>query len=544
MFASQPMNRGSSSEIRQKLQLPKKLAIESKVQSTDSHVYKLELPADIQPVLSDFKKRLKSHSRFIPRTFNFRVGQAHSLAEMEQQFKALEEMLSLIEDIAKEDKTSKDAFFKKGEKDKLHLAIEQYKLCILEATLADIKKRYHLGKTENEEKAKESQSLIKAVYYGVAVGSGLVAVADGIIAANTIFAGVAATIMFPMVVLTAWINLRLYRAVELSSLKEEFGLDDGESIDKLMQTKQKQVDVTAKINSCILSNDVAMMKEGRFLGFAKLAKAAHASVKNQNEKSHEYQETPPKFIGRWALAGCGAAIMGAFGYFSIQEAVIGLLALGAAFTPPGWVMLGVSLFAAACTAVAYLYAVQGMGLYNMFNPQAAEVKKVKKSYHSYEIEHEKFDANLTAKMEHTIEQQFMVVNEEYKSLHLQIDLYLEKQGKMVIEEEDINQIELKLSKLEDQFVKFDEAINALGRDDFRACFEDRDALYSNICQLHQMKDQLKVTDEIELTESAYRPTRLFDKSSRHLGMTASTLASTTTQSIDPIEKSVTRSLVQ
>lgn len=468
----------SSTKIQRKLK--PQIQTELTPFSVYADCYPLKLPANIKNAVMSFND--KKFDGLNLDVFNFSDEdeiQSVSLEQLKQQFIQLDLMLA-----------HKDLLQKK-ERDQTCLLLEKYKLLIMEAIWHHMQKRYMHTKDEAKKEEHESRFLSKMLYRGLAVGGGLSAVADGVVAGATMFLGLPAYIMLPLVLLAAYVNTKIYLAVEISSLKEELGVDHDDHVEEFSQIKKEQIKLAKNMNTCLLTSDVSIMNDHHFHDYADVTKTIHQSISRQSKTAEPYKEKWYNKYRRWTLGGVGAAIMGAFAYFSVEEAFIGLiLIVGAAATPPGWVIFGVSIFAAVSAAVAYVLAVQGLGLYEAFNSKAKELKQTKKAFDSYQHEFGNFEESLNLKI---INRDLQSIRELYQKLDGELRVY--SSHKNVITLNDLKDVDKLLLDISMKYKKLHQFIdkNNIKEDRNGDVFEQMRVLDRKIHLLQQARKQLIAT---------------------------------------------------
>ncbi len=310
-------------------QIHSELKSELKPELKQTHSFRVQLNDKTLKTLSEFRETLENYDEkaYWPHLEEKNPFAECQITDLMAQFDLIDDILEI--EYAKQ-KTSKN-------KDELKIALEYYKLAIMEATLNEVCEE----KPENE--GKKPSRFIHGIYYFLFVGGSWIAYLHGYDAAQAIINLLPVVVPSPVIWTTGsalfLIALALFTAFEAEELSKHMGFQFAKNLKTTFNINQYQIEVTHEIakHLAIHSEKEKIMNASDYKNYVKLLMKFDRSISKTKERVSHLEE------GRKGKAAKTALLI--FGMlFTAADEVFLTIGFGAlALTGPwGWVILGIT----------------------------------------------------------------------------------------------------------------------------------------------------------------------------------------------------------
>lgn len=261
-----------------------------------------------------------------------------------------------------------------------HLAIEEYKLFIINSIESHIEKNFgsDLYVVNISKKAPNNSGYLHYFMYRVLSFCGiLISGIIGFLGGN----GLLSLIQWlPNPVLLAFsaalgvVNSILFFAIEANMIKNSLGVNSlGKNTNSLLHAHAEQIDATKRINKMLFDFIyVKKMSRSDYANYAKIAFKFNRNVKSKVQSFIAYKEPPTITILRWGVTGLGAVLAAGNGYF-LMTSLLGIVAAPLLGTPVGWAIIGLTI----ATTLSLYFSIRSKAMFGMVNPNYQEFNKVK-----------------------------------------------------------------------------------------------------------------------------------------------------------------------
>lgn len=286
-----------------------------------------------------------------------------------------------VDDILAVLRSINDILNNKATDDKLKLALEEYKLSIIQSILSHLN---YLSEESNKAGQTKKEMGSKIVWWLKVCGLILISLIglvegciDGFLGATKFMADLIPNISNGWLIGSALaitaINVVLFIAFEVGMLKKLVGVSTSTSATKIMDLTAKQSQHLTKINSKITDGLVLQkLTLNEYQGLSDIVTSLNEDLGSKKVLFEEYEERPFIKAMRWIVTGLGAVLCGLGSYFGAAS-MLAYVALPLVGTPVGWIIIGVLV----ASALVFYISMQGRGMLNLFNPLLKTFNHVK-----------------------------------------------------------------------------------------------------------------------------------------------------------------------
>lgn len=198
---------------------------------------------------------------------------------------------------------------------------------------------------------------------------------------TSLFATIPLPAMLTVAILFTAINAIQFIGFQVGNLKNMVGVTSTTAAKQLIETHDKQVDITARINHRLTDvNVITHLTVKQYGDFKNIALKCNQDVELKKVSYHAYKEHPAKKGLRLGFTVFGAmmAIIGSYFGATMFLTTMAPAILG---SPLGWIMIG----GLVASSVVFYLSMQARGLMDMFNPWKKlfdGVKEKVKAFHT------------------------------------------------------------------------------------------------------------------------------------------------------------------
>lgn len=303
-----------------------------------------------------------------------------SLTELERIFTLLSEL--------SEDR-SEWSRLKKEEK----LAIEQYKLLIMQAVEKNLHERFKIERKQREEQqAQPKKSYWRYALFGLLVAVEIVPACFGcFLGVNQLLSllpGIDNAFMQALSAGATLLEAFTYYAT-MKPFRRYVGLKPPQAHDAMVHAYETRLNTMDEINNNLVVNRRNVDKLGAdYSHYTGLLRCFNRDM--ANTKMDHYEETHKKTALRWALNSINTALNLAGTYF-LSHAVLALLAASLLGTPAGWAIISVVVVA----NITARFIFRQDSVYALVNPKAAKREALQNRINNFHDQTDSIDYTQT-----------------------------------------------------------------------------------------------------------------------------------------------------
>ena len=264
------------------------------------------------------------------------------------------------------------------------LAMEDYRLALMESIyiqLANIQ-------SVPEKKRTLFEKFIRGIKIALLIFAGVVGMADTAIwtyfgaqeALLLAIPGAIAAALIPLSIIFTVIAVVQFFGFEMDQVKEMLGIKIGSKSRELLETHEKQIRLTKKINAILLTDihTINQLTTPQYQDYSNIAVQFNNDVIYKKSVFKEYKEHPLKKCLRYAMTAAGIILISMEVYLG-TTLLLGTFMAPLVGTPIGWGIIA----ALTATYIILFLSMRGSGMDTLFNSIHTQSLKVKQKLNEF-----------------------------------------------------------------------------------------------------------------------------------------------------------------